>query len=186
MKRITSIILSQALLLCSLSPAIARAEMFGDINDDGSVNATDASYILQYSAYVGAGGELSLSTYMEYDNKGETPPVKLSSFADSADSSEYVQKMSEIIDITDVHYIIGPEQYNTLNAQTFKYNGKEFRIFQLNPNDSRLEEAKSGKVIMKPIEGSYYTEYETLACSNGNFLLTYKESDEAVLNAFMQ
>lgn len=39
------------------------APLTPDVNNDGSIDATDAAYILQFAAYVGAGGELSLNEY---------------------------------------------------------------------------------------------------------------------------
>lgn len=36
----------------------------GDINKDGFINASDAAYILRYSAYLGTGGTLSLEDFI--------------------------------------------------------------------------------------------------------------------------
>ena len=47
------------------------AELFGDINRDGEVNAGDAADILQYSAYKGAGGTDGLEGWMESRNAPE-------------------------------------------------------------------------------------------------------------------
>lgn len=43
-------------------PAIA--DLFGDINTDGEINASDASDLLQFCAYQGAGGEGDLKTWL--------------------------------------------------------------------------------------------------------------------------
>lgn len=185
MKRFLSAVSAFVVSLC-IVPISTSAELFCDANNDGVVNAADATCILQYAAYVGAGGELSLSAYMSYEANGEVPPTSVSSFADSADSKEYIEKLSEIIDINDVHYLIDPEQYGALDAYMFKYSGKQFYIYHFSDNNAILEEAESGKVIMKPIDGSYRTEFESSACCNGNFILLYTESDDAVTSAFMQ
>ena len=39
--------------------------LFGDINGDGFINAADATCILQYAAYAGAGGTDSLKTFLD-------------------------------------------------------------------------------------------------------------------------
>jgi hypothetical protein len=39
-----------------------------DINDDGAVNASDASIVLSYYAYISTGGELSLEEYITNNN----------------------------------------------------------------------------------------------------------------------
>lgn len=36
-----------------------------DVNNDGTIDAQDASYILQYSAYVGAGHDVTIETFMK-------------------------------------------------------------------------------------------------------------------------
>ena len=48
----------------------AYAGMFGDVNGDGVVNASDAAIILQYSAAVGASTfEGTLTEYLEQNQK---------------------------------------------------------------------------------------------------------------------
>ena len=47
------------------------AELFGDINRDGDVNAGDAADILQYAAYKGSGGTDGLEGWMETRNAPE-------------------------------------------------------------------------------------------------------------------
>lgn len=51
----------------------ASAEMFGDINGDGAINAVDAASILQYAAYVGAGGKLDLKGFLNDENEPQVP-----------------------------------------------------------------------------------------------------------------
>jgi len=51
----------------------ASAEMFGDINGDGAINATDAASILQYAAYVGAGGKLDLKGFLNGEDEPQVP-----------------------------------------------------------------------------------------------------------------
>ncbi len=43
---------------------VKEERVYGDLNGDGSVNALDAALVLQYAAYAGAGGELSLEEYL--------------------------------------------------------------------------------------------------------------------------
>ena len=45
------------------------ADTFGDINGDGVVNASDATLILAYSAYVGSGGDISFEAWLTEHNK---------------------------------------------------------------------------------------------------------------------
>ncbi len=51
----------------------ASAEMFGDINGDGAINAVDAASILQYAAYVGAGGKLDLKGFLNGEDEPQVP-----------------------------------------------------------------------------------------------------------------
>ncbi|MDE5755146.1 MAG: hypothetical protein K2H89_11510, partial [Oscillospiraceae bacterium] len=39
-----------------------------DVNGDGSINAGDASFILQYAAYQGVGGTDALPVYLNNNN----------------------------------------------------------------------------------------------------------------------
>ena len=48
------------------------AGLFGDVNSDGAVNASDAADILMYAAWVGAGNEGDLA-YFESLNGVEVP-----------------------------------------------------------------------------------------------------------------
>ncbi|MCR4644705.1 MAG: hypothetical protein K5695_04765 [Oscillospiraceae bacterium] len=58
-------------IVCFCVGALSQVELysyannFGDINGDGLINASDAALILMYSAYSGAGGNMSLSTWMD-------------------------------------------------------------------------------------------------------------------------
>ena len=68
-KRITAAILVLALAFGVDAAAGGRglsavADLFGDINFDGEVNAGDAAEILQFAAYKGSGGTDSLETYL--------------------------------------------------------------------------------------------------------------------------
>lgn len=47
------------------SPTVSKDNnLFGDINEDGCINASDAVCILRYSAYLGTGGTLSLEDFI--------------------------------------------------------------------------------------------------------------------------
>ena len=48
----------------STDPTETQEELFGDINGDGFINAADATGILQYAAYAGAGGTASLREFL--------------------------------------------------------------------------------------------------------------------------
>lgn len=186
MKRYVPVAIS-SLICIALTPIIASADMFGDINGDGAVNAVDASCILEYSAYAGAGGQLNLTAFMDYQSKGETPPMSITSLSDSSDSREYVERLSKTLDISDAYNLVFPEQYNALDAYMFKRSGNQFIIFHLSKDDVRLSEAKTGKVVIEPIASAYYRDkYESQSCCNGNYILLYEEIDEEVINAFMQ
>lgn len=50
------------------------ANLFGDINSDGEINAVDAAKILEYSAYQGSGGAKSLYEWMN-GNPDDTPEI---------------------------------------------------------------------------------------------------------------
>lgn len=55
---------SPVVQLYTIETNTAPSAVYGDINGDGAVNATDAACILQYAAAVGAGYSGTLETYM--------------------------------------------------------------------------------------------------------------------------
>lgn len=53
-------------------PASAE-DIFGDINTDGAIDSVDAACILQYAAYVGAGGTLDLKAFLNGEDEQPVP-----------------------------------------------------------------------------------------------------------------
>ena len=62
-----------ALCLCGgiLPAASASAEIYGDHNGDGNVDAMDAALILQYAAYAGAGGTQTFYEFVHGSEDGD-------------------------------------------------------------------------------------------------------------------
>ncbi len=64
LKKTIAFLLALTTFGTQLAVTADSAELFGDINGDGAINALDAAGILQYAAYVGAGGTLDLKGFL--------------------------------------------------------------------------------------------------------------------------
>ncbi len=58
----------------SMPMMFSSADLFGDINSDGTINAKDAAKILEYSAWHGAGGKESLYNWLNGIEETQTNP----------------------------------------------------------------------------------------------------------------
>ncbi len=74
-RKVTAFLLALAAAASAMTMPVSAADIFGDIDADGDVDAADAAWILQYAAYTGAGGKLDLQGFVngepEPDEKGE-------------------------------------------------------------------------------------------------------------------
>ncbi len=72
-KKTLAILLAMIAASAQLALPASAEELYGDINSDGAVDALDAACILQYAAYVGAGGKLDLKAFV--NGEEERPPI---------------------------------------------------------------------------------------------------------------
>ncbi|MBQ2265202.1 MAG: hypothetical protein II341_07335 [Oscillospiraceae bacterium] len=72
LKKMAAFLLALSTAAASFAMPVSAAELFGDIDSDNDVDAADAAWILQYAAYVGAGGTLDLKSFVN----GDEEPVR--------------------------------------------------------------------------------------------------------------
>ncbi len=72
-RKATAFLLALAAAASAMTMPVAAADIFGDIDADGDVDAADAAWILQYAAYTGAGGKLDLQGFVNGEDEPEQP-----------------------------------------------------------------------------------------------------------------
>lgn len=73
LKKTFAFLLALTTLGAQLAVPANSADLFGDINGDGAINALDAASILQYAAYAGAGGKLDLKGFLNGEEEPQVP-----------------------------------------------------------------------------------------------------------------
>lgn len=96
-------------------------------------------------------------------------------------SEEYVNMIGKKIEIFDSHSKIG-ELIGALDGFSFKYGDKSFEIYKYNDDAPQLAEAKTGKFSFTLGD---FGEFNMNSVVNGNFIMIFDESDDIVINAFM-
>ena len=159
--------------------------MFGDINGDGSVNAVDASCILEYSAYAGAGGQLDLTAFMDYQSKGETPPTEKQEQQKSFDYQVVNTTFKQYKDyFGDIVYCAIIEIKNTGTCNIYL----DSCIFDLEDNSGHLLQSdkyvNECRKFVKPGEIGYYYDYiyidNSISLENGVKLVPAYSVKEAI------
>lgn len=95
-------------------------------------------------------------------------------------SSDYVTKIGESIDITDIT-TMAASSIGALNGTSFMYNGNKFEIYRFDEEHSTLASAADGTVTIN-IAG--WGEYSTNSSVNGEYMMIYSTVDETVIQAF--
>ncbi len=72
-RKVTAFLLALAAAASAMTMPVSAADLFGDIDADGDVDAADAAWILQYAAYTGAGGKLDLQGFVNGEPEPEQP-----------------------------------------------------------------------------------------------------------------
>ncbi|MBQ9110562.1 MAG: carbohydrate ABC transporter substrate-binding protein [Oscillospiraceae bacterium] len=75
LKKMAAFLLALSTAAASFAMPVSAAELFGDIDSDNDVDAADAAWILQYAAYVGAGGTLDLKSFVNGDEEPAPPEI---------------------------------------------------------------------------------------------------------------
>lgn len=98
LKKAAAFLISLAAAASAMTMPVSAMQFFGgDIDGDDDVDAADAALILQYAAYVGAGGELSIFEFVE---PAETPDWEVTPNTEGQVCIDGMEgkKLSEVMD----------------------------------------------------------------------------------------
>ncbi len=142
LKKTFAFLLALTTLGSQLAIPANSAELFGDINGDGAINALDAAGILQYAAYVGAGGTLDLKGFLngeeEQPDNGvtdEDDTLTILAWTDY-DLDMMLDCYREDYPDADVEIILAGENGGGAEAQykTILQSGEQIDLYMAEPN----------------------------------------------------
>ena len=97
------------------------------------------------------------------------------------DSADYVAKIGEKIEITDIS-IMAAGMVGAEDGTGFKYNGNKFEVYRYKEGDPMLTEGASGSVVLE-LEG--FGKATSSCVVNGVYLMLYNTADDTVTKAFL-
>lgn len=96
-------------------------------------------------------------------------------------SSDYVAKIGEVIEITDI-ITMQADSIGAIDGTSFVYNGNKFEVYRFDEGHSILSSATDGTVTIT-IAG--WGEYSTNSSVNGCFIMIYNTIDDTVIQTFL-
>ncbi len=144
LKKAAAFLISLAAAASAMTMPVSAIQFFGgDIDGDDDVDAADAALILQYAAYVGAGGELSIFEYVE---PAETPDLEVTPNTEGQVCIDGMEgkKLSEVMDAGfDVNGYMRSGQ--TALVYAFNYDYMDDTI-------SSLQKSLEGKTVKEMVD----------------------------------